>query len=294
MRAPALALAFALAAAAALPAFAQTVPIPQAVIADPPADPRSPARLEVIHVPSGGVKINGVVLVAAGAGSHPTFVLFHGLPGNEKNLDLAQAVRRAGWTVVTINYRGSWGSPGTYSFAQNLEDAQATLAFVRDPTNAAKLGIDPARIAIGGHSMGGWVTAETAAAVPGLLGAVTISAGGMGVIGGLPPAAVLGVMNDNHETLASPAQAMADEVIAHAAQWRLDKLGDRLKGVRLLVLHSDDGLDGHSKAMIAAIKAAGGTRVQDYHAATDHSWSDKRITLEALVVNWLGTLPAKP
>ncbi|MDO8912512.1 MAG: hypothetical protein Q8N10_08825 [Phenylobacterium sp.] len=32
--------------------------------------------------------------------------------GNEKNLDLAQAVRRAGWNAVTFNYRGSWGSPG--------------------------------------------------------------------------------------------------------------------------------------------------------------------------------------
>jgi pimeloyl-ACP methyl ester carboxylesterase len=49
-------------------------------------------------------------------------VLLHGLPGNERNLDLAQAVRRAGWTVVTFNYRGSWGSPGHYSFAGDLKD----------------------------------------------------------------------------------------------------------------------------------------------------------------------------
>ncbi|MFD3266336.1 hypothetical protein [Phenylobacterium ferrooxidans] len=32
--------------------------------------------------------------------------------GNEKNLDLAQAVRRAGWNAAAFNYRGSWGSPG--------------------------------------------------------------------------------------------------------------------------------------------------------------------------------------
>jgi pimeloyl-ACP methyl ester carboxylesterase len=68
--------------------------------------------MEVIHVPSGGAQINGVVYVASGERPHPAFVFFHGLPGNEKNLDLAQAVRRAGWTVVTVNYRGSWGSPG--------------------------------------------------------------------------------------------------------------------------------------------------------------------------------------
>jgi len=50
--------------------------------------------------PEGGVQINGVVYVASGERPHPAFVFFHGLPGNEKNLDLAQAVRRAGWTVI--------------------------------------------------------------------------------------------------------------------------------------------------------------------------------------------------
>jgi predicted alpha/beta-fold hydrolase len=42
-------------------------------------------------------------------------ILFHGLPGNEQNLDLAQAIRRANWNVLTLHYRGSLGSPGTYS-----------------------------------------------------------------------------------------------------------------------------------------------------------------------------------
>jgi len=33
-------------------------------------------------------------------------ILFHGLPGNEQNLDLAQAIRRANWNVLTLHYRG--------------------------------------------------------------------------------------------------------------------------------------------------------------------------------------------
>ncbi len=57
--------------------------------------------------------------------AHPTLGLFHGIPGNKKNLGLAQARRRAGSTVVTVNDRGTWGSPGNYSFVQNLEDAEA-------------------------------------------------------------------------------------------------------------------------------------------------------------------------
>src|SRR5258708_36275653 len=82
-------------------------PVPTAVIADPPADSKFPARMEVIHVPSGGVQINGVVYVASAQSAHPAFVFFHGLPGNGKHLDLAPAVRRASWTVGTVNSRGS-------------------------------------------------------------------------------------------------------------------------------------------------------------------------------------------
>ncbi len=75
-------------------------------------------------------------------------VLFHGLPGNEKNLDLAQAVRRAGWDVITLNYRCSWGSPGTFSFNNSLEDALAVLAYLREPANVSKLRVDTSRLVI--------------------------------------------------------------------------------------------------------------------------------------------------
>ena len=49
--------------------------------------------MTVLHIPSHGVLINGLVYSPSGAGLHPTLVICHGLPGNEKNLDLAQAVR---------------------------------------------------------------------------------------------------------------------------------------------------------------------------------------------------------
>ena len=32
-----------------------------------------------------------------GLGPHPVVIMLHGFPGNEKNLDLAQSIRRAGW-----------------------------------------------------------------------------------------------------------------------------------------------------------------------------------------------------
>jgi hypothetical protein len=82
-----------------------------AVYTDPVVgDARFGARNQVVKIPTQGVNINGLMLVAAGQGLHPTMVLLHDVPGNEKNLDLAQSVRSAGWNVLTLNYRGSWGS----------------------------------------------------------------------------------------------------------------------------------------------------------------------------------------
>ncbi|MGQ2929498.1 MAG: alpha/beta hydrolase family protein [Sphingopyxis sp.] len=278
-----------------LPALAQSATIPAAIYTDPPADTAFPAAMDVVHIPTGGVEINGIVYVAAGAGPHPTVILCHGLPGNEKSLDLAQAMRRAGWTVIAFNYRGSWGSPGEYRFAQNLEDADAVLAFARDPANAAKLRIDPRRLVIIGHSMGGWVTALTAAKDKNLLGAAMISAANLGAFAKAPRDQLAAGMKANgQEALAGTSpEIMADELIAKGDAFDWFKAAPALATTNLFILSSDDGLAPGTDALAKAIQDGGGTKVKTLHVATDHSWSDARIRLQAEVLGWLETLKAE-
>jgi uncharacterized protein len=270
--------------------FAQTVA--PAIYTDPPADHAHPAAMAVLHIQSGGVTINGVLYSPSGAGPHATLVICHGLPGNEKNLDLAQAVRRAGWNAVTFNYRGSWGSSGKFRFAQNPEDAAAVLKFLRDPKNAAKYGIDVHRIVLAGHSMGGWVTARTAADDHELIGAILISMGDMGQVGRLPHDKAVAEMADNMEALAGvTAQSMADDAISHQKEFMLTDKAEGLARLPLLVLTSEDGLQSHSDTLVAAIKAKGGTQITEQHVTTDHGWSDHRIALEGIIIKWLSSLP---
>jgi len=259
-----------------------------AISTDPPHNLQHPARMEVLHIPSGDVKINGVAYLVAGVGAHPTFVLLHGLPGNEKNLDLAQAVRRAGWNAITFNYRGSWGSPGVFRFAQNLEDADAVLAFLRDPANAAALGIDTTRLVIAGHSMGGWVTVHTAAHDHRVRGAVLISAADMAAFGGNSRAQIVTAMADDMESLAGTTpEQMADEVIAHKDAWNFAAAYDSLASTPMLVITSNDGLAPTNNALVAAVRARGNRNVTTAHFPTDHSYSDQRIHLESAVIRWL-------
>jgi pimeloyl-ACP methyl ester carboxylesterase len=268
--------------------FSQAV-VP-AIATDPPADKAHPAGMTVLHIPTHGVLINGLVYSPSGAGTHPTLVICHGLPGNEKNLDLAQAVRRAGWNAVTFNYRGTWGSPGPFRFAQNPQDAEAVLAYLRDPANATKLGVDPKRIAIAGHSMGGWVVAHAASRDPALMGAALISMADMGLLGSAPHAQAVKVMADDMETLADvTAESMADEVAAHAKEFVVAGTAAGLAKIPILAITSNDGLAPHTDSLVAAIKSKGG-KVATVHMDTDHGYSDHRIALENAVIAWLSGL----
>lgn len=277
------------------PLLLAAVPAQRSAIAtDPPADKAHPAGMTVLHIPTGGIAVNGIAYTPSGGGPHPVLLILHGLPGNEKNLDLAQAARRAGWVAVTFNYRGSWGSAGTFSFAHVLEDTRATLVYLRDPAIAAKLGADPTRIVLAGHSMGGWATLLTAAQDHQLLGAVAISAADMGARAGMPRGRLVALMADNGETLATTPEAMADEIIADGPAMSIAPTAVGLAGTPLLVLTSDDGLAPPVEALAASVARAGNKQVMVRHVATDHGWSDHRIALQTAVLDWIAKLPTLP
>lgn len=109
-----------------------------------------------MRIESNGEKMLAMCLKPGGrAGElHPAAILLHGFPGNEQNLDLAQALRHAGMAVLTFHYRGCWGSHGDYRFTHLADDTAAAADYLRH--HAGELGIDPGRIYLIGHSMGGF------------------------------------------------------------------------------------------------------------------------------------------
>ena len=88
--------------------------MPDAVQHDPAPALRPPASMEELAILSHSARINGLMYIAAGSGPHPIVIFLHGYPGNERNLDLAQAVRRAGYNAIFVDYRGVFGSGGTF------------------------------------------------------------------------------------------------------------------------------------------------------------------------------------
>ncbi|WP_313392607.1 alpha/beta fold hydrolase [Sphingobium yanoikuyae] len=278
--------------ALATPAIAREPAIHPAVTTDPAPDAANPARMDAFVIPSGDGAMNAVMYVAAGSGVHPTLLLLHGFPGNEQNLDLAQAARRAGWNVLTLHYRGSWGSPGIFSFTNAAEDAFNALLFLEEASTVAKYRIDTSAIVVAGHSMGGFMAAEAAAAEPRVAGlflidpwdpAQTVASlatpqGEAGwkaeVAGDLPP-----LSGASYESLTAEIKGDTQKF----------DLGRKLVGYGrrpLTIIGADRGIGAMARKVGADAQSANpNSRLMVW--PTDHSFSDKRIALADALVRFL-------
>lgn len=118
-----------------------------------------PAGLDGVTFTSHGCKLLGGFYRAAGATPRPTVVLLHGVPGVEKNLDLAYGLRDAGFNCLYFHYRGCWGSEGDYAFTGLGDDVRAATEWV-----LAQPSVDKNRLALAGSSMGGYATLAGGAA----------------------------------------------------------------------------------------------------------------------------------
>jgi uncharacterized protein len=267
---------------ACLPVAAQQ---PYAIAHDPAPYAQAPTRNRETIIDSHGSRFMGMLLLASGTQPHRTVILLHGFPGYEQNMDLAQALRRDGWNVLAMHYRGSWGSQGTFSFTHCMDDVGAMLAYLSDPANAAKFHIDQRRIVVIGHSMGGFMAIAAMAQHPQIAAGVVISEGSP-IING---SSFFGKKSDpaDYAPLAgtSPA-ALQREAQANAAAWSFAALAAKIGPRPVLDITANDGLRASNEELVTALTHTG-AQVTSLHMDTDHGFSDHRIALETAILAWL-------
>jgi len=110
---------------------------------------------------SAGNRLVGVLYLARGHEPKPTALLLHGCPGLEQNADVAMELRDRGWNALIFHYRGCWGSAGRYDLGTIVADVRAAVDYLGD---APFPSVDPGRLAVAGHSIGGWAAIQAAAA----------------------------------------------------------------------------------------------------------------------------------
>ena len=249
-----------------------------------PRDTTYPASMAELALTSGGERLNGFMLVAQGKGPHPLVVLLHGYPGNERNIDIAQALRRSGTNVLYLDYRGSWGSGGEFGFGHAQEDVAAALRWARMPDTARAYRVDPSRIALVGHSMGGWLALLGAARDRGVTCVAGIEFADMVRAGAdTSLAAYTRWLTAPGAPLHGDWQAMMAELRDHA-DWRLTDHAGALADRPVLLL--DNRHNGDHAGLAAALRAAGARRLTAEVWDTDHAFNDRRVELTRAVVRW--------
>ena len=253
------------------------------VLTDIQWDAAYPAGSEELNIPSGGSLLQGFIYKANGTAKHPTLLLLHGYPGNERNLDLAQVARARGWNVIYFDYRGSWASQGIFSFKHCVEDVVNVVGWCTK--NSDSLHIDTNNIALFGHSMGGWVCLKALAQLPNvqkgfalstwdIAGSVAAQKGDLKAIA--KDAGAYFVLN------ATPAQQFTP-VVKNPAYYELQNEAKALADKQIIMLDEHS----HNQPIANALQGQNNAYFLYEVWPTDHPFTNKRVALIKKVLAFL-------
>ncbi|NND70004.1 MAG: alpha/beta fold hydrolase [Rhodothermales bacterium] len=277
---------------------AQSHLVTDRVVEDPEVvDTEYPPAMMSLRLDSEGNRLNGLIYLADGPGPHPVVLLLHGFPGNEKNLDLAQAMRRSGVNVVFFHYRGSWGSGGTFGFANAIDDVANVLATVRDTTWAREHRSDPNNVGIVGHSFGSFLGAKT------VEGDNSVAC--LAYLDGWDVGANAISMRDDEELysnvlerwqegqfgeggpLQGDAMSALAEIVGEAESYSFDHLAPSIAQIPLLIISATRAQGRYHDSRVMALQNAGAEHLTEILLDDDHSFSTHRIELAQLLVDWM-------
>ena len=250
------------------------------VLKDISWDRAAPAGSTELFIPSGNSLLAGLIYRANGAKKHPTLLLLHGYPGNERNLDIAQVVRAHGWNVIYFDYRGSWGSQGKFSFKNCVEDVINVVAFCSKYQDS--LNIDTSNIVLFGHSMGGWICLKAIQQLPAIkkgfaLSTWNIADGYKRVLTEKEEAQLANDPNagTKYFVLNTSLKDLFSPVIQNHDYFSFVNDGKALSGKQIIMLDEHD----RNKQFAESLKAANHSYFDYAIWQTDHSFTNKRVSL---------------
>jgi len=245
---------------------------------------------------SNGKRMSGFIYQAEGTGPHPSVLLLHGYPGNEKNLDVAQTLRSNGWNVVFFHYRGAWGSEGEFSFLNAEADVQTVLQYMKN--NAKKLKIDKDLISIVGHSMGGHMAIAGILDNPTAACAVAYDGANLGVND-------VGIMEDPETTIpwieysdtlfmlnGWSGEKADKELKEHSKILNLVRRVNTINGRPVLLIPADTAvipMKSHITPLYNALRNTKNSKISYTLINDDHSFNSSRPELINTTLNFLNS-----
>ncbi len=244
------------------------------------SDNSYPATSEEITITIGNDSIAAFGMFAAGKEKKETVIFLHGLPGNERNLDLAQELRRNGRNVIYFNYRGAWGSQGEFLYSNCLEDVKQVMDFFSTSENSEKYRIDSKSFILFGHSMGGGIALISGAKDARVRKIAVYSPWNAGNDQKPSDAQIEGFkkMLNSLFMLNIDSQNFIEDLIQNKYEYDILSHKKQLTNKKLLILDENE----RNKGWIEELD-----NTEYILMKTDHSFSDKRLELIEKVSKWI-------
>lgn len=239
-------------------------------------------------IPGERGNLPAMLYTPGGTGPYPTVLLAHGYPGCEQNMDLAQALRRVGFAVMTYHYSGSWGADGDFSFENCLQDTESILTCLMECRE--KWNLDGDNFFMVGHSMGGFVAAHMLARYEELKAGVLITPFDVGrlYLEGRKDEICRRSLNDvlrcgDGWLRGYSADNLMNELSLHARDFRLSALTDALSQKPILCIGAtrdeDTPVSLHCYPLCEAMERVRASTFFYEEFCTNHTLATRRITL---------------
>jgi acetyl esterase/lipase len=183
--------------------------------------------------------------------------------------------------VIYFNYRGAWGSQGTFSFTSAVEDVKNVVDFCKK--NADSLRIDTSNIVLFGHSMGGWVCLKALQQLPEIKKGFALST--WDIAGDFVNvktedqlrslASTADINGGGYFVLNTPAPEIFKPVIQNRPYYDIKSDANRLSGKQIIMLDEHN----RNKGIADSIQKANKSYFHYEVWATDHSFTNKRVSL---------------
>lgn len=246
------------------------------------ADEKSKAKSLPFIFESNSNKLVGRILMAVNNEPKATIIFLHGNPGFEKNEDIGQALRRGGYNSVFFSYSGTWGNEGVFNYQNSINDLNSIIDYLI--SNSKKFKIDREQVYLCGFSMGADIAILTANTNEKIKGVISIDPwNGYNELSNKTEKD-LDNYRKNVEQRPCIRLKSGDDFVSSIIENKEMDLQTSLRNFSKPVIH----IFSNENDKNTFYKSCNLTNLEfQVLAASDHSFSDKRIILTNEIFLWL-------
>lgn len=266
-----------------------------------------PGDFEKVKINRNSIALNGIIFPAQGDGIFPALILLQGFPGGESDVfGIGAKLQKAGLTILTFNYSGTYESDGEYSMEYTMKDIEAAFDFLIESNNVENYQIDTSNIHLGGYSYGGGMSLTYAANHPEIKTVFSIAGTDHGEFFReyFKNEHFAKMIDDMFEQLKAPAGPVrfeegkmpkditpADVINSLNSNIDLRKCAPLIADRKILLIAGIDDpmvtMENHMLPLYRSLQNAGAGNVKFVVMQDDHSFRKSREEVSETVLNWI-------